>query len=144
MAHWRNIGAVQSIAAGRTQLWHITYGNGHDFGVVVAAPNLHDAGAELIAFDRGVLARAVGEELGSQTVYTVKIRNAGSSGIRYNLNIGDWQNDAGAQAPAAVRVRQLPPGVGGVAVNPPVVIARRAKKKGARKAARKRKAVRRR
>ena len=142
MAHWRSIGAVQSIAAGRTQVWHITYGTGRDVGVVVAAPNLHDTGAELIAFDRGVLARAVGEELGSQTVYTVKIRNAGSSGINYNLNIGDWQNDVGAQAPTAVRVRQLPPGLGGVVVGPPLVLARRAKNKGARKAARKRKAPR--
>jgi hypothetical protein len=109
------------------------YGNGLDVGVVVAAPNLHEANVELIAFDQGVVARPVGEELSTQTHYGVKIRNAGASGIRYNLNIGDWQPEGG-QAPVAVRVTQLPPGVGGVLVQPSTAIAakRRAKRGGGR------------
>lgn len=138
MALWRDIGAVETIAAGRTHLWRITYGNGRDVGVVVGAPNLHQfvANVELIALDQGVFARASSEELGTQTHYTVKIRNAGTSGIRYNLNVGDWQPDGG-DPPAAVRMRQLRPEV----ADPPTTVlaaARRAKKKRARKAARRR------
>ena len=144
MALWRDIGAVETIGAGRTQLWRITYGNGRDVGVVVGAPNLHQfaANVELIALDYGVFARASGEELGTQTHYTVKIRNAGTSGIRYNLNVGDWQPDAG-DPPAAVRIRQLRPEV---ADTPSGVLAaaRRAKKKRPAGGARKRKAARRR
>lgn len=138
MAHWRNIGAVQSLAGGRTQLWHITYANGRDVGVVVAAPNLHETGPELIALDQGVLARAAGEELGSQTVYTVRIRNAGSSGINYNLNIGDWQPEPGAQAPTAVRVRLLPPVVVGGVLTTAIAAKKRAKRAGAKKRAKRR------
>jgi len=131
MAHWRNIGAVQTLAGGRAHLWNITYGNGRDVGVVVAAPNLQElgAGVELIAFDQGVFATAVGEELSTQTHYRVRIRNAGSSGIRYNLNIGDWQPDVGAQAPAAVRVSLLPPfAVGGVVTT--AIAAKKRSKRG--------------
>lgn len=142
MALWRNIGAVETIAAGRTQSWRITYGFGRDVGVVVGAPNLQElvANVELIAFDQGVFGRAAGEELSSETHYTVKIRNAGASGIRYNLNIGDWQPEGG-QAPVAVRVRQLRPEV---AQPPTTVLARRAQKKRSGSGARKRKAPRRR
>jgi hypothetical protein len=139
MALWRSIGAVQTIAPGRTQVWHITYPNGRDVGVVVAAPNPSETNVELVAFDQGVFVRPVGEELSTHTQYTVKIRNAGTAGIGYNLNIGDWQTE-GAQAPTAARVKQLPPGVSDVVVQPTVAVARRAKKK----AARKRKAARRR
>lgn len=138
MALWRDIGAVETIGAGRTQLWRITYGNGRDVGVVVGAPNLHQfvANVELIALDQGVFARASGEELGTQTHYTVKIRNAGTSSIRYNLNVGDWQPDA-ADPPAAVRIRQLRPEV---ADTPSTVLAakRRAKRAGAKKRAKRR------
>jgi hypothetical protein len=145
MAHWRSIGGVISIPSGTTHHWQITYGNGRDVGVVVAAPNLHElvANVELIALDQGVLGRAGAEELTAQTHYTVKIRNAGVSGISYNLNIGDWQPDGG-QAPAAHRIRTLPPGAGGLGVEPSLVAARRAKKKRSSSAARKRKAARRR
>jgi hypothetical protein len=143
MALWRDIGAVETIGAGRTQLWRITYGNGRDVGVVVGAPNLHQfvADVELIALEQGVFARASSEELGTQTHYTVRIRNAGTSGIRYNLNVADWQPDGG-EAPAAVRIRQLRPEVS----DPPATVlaaARRAKKKRSGGGARKRKAARR-
>ena len=131
MALWRNVGHVVLIASGRTDQWQITYGTGQDVGVVVAAPNLQEINVELIALEQGVVARASGEELASSTHYTVKIRNAGTSGIRYNLNIGDWQ-PAGGQAPVAHRVRQLPVGVGDVVVRPPSAIAakKRAKRAG--------------
>lgn len=141
MAHWRNIGAVQTLAGGRGHLWHITYGTGRDVGVVVAAPNMHEfvAGVELIAFDQGVFATAVGEELTTQTHYSVRIRNVGASAIRYNLNIGDWQNEAGAQAPSAVRVSLLPGVLAGGVLTTPVAAKKRSKRKGgAKKRARRR------
>ena len=93
MTLWSNIGKVQTISPGVTHHWQITYGNGLDVGVVVAAPNLLDLNAELIALDQGVVVRPVGTELQSATHYTVKIRNLGSINIQYNLDIGDWQGD---------------------------------------------------
>jgi hypothetical protein len=133
MALWRNVGSVVSIGSGRTDYWQITYGTGRDVGVVVAAPNLQEINAELIALDQGVVARPVGTELQTATHYTVRIRNLGTISLRYNLNIGDWQPDGG-QAPAASRIRQLPPGVGDVVVGPATTIAakKRAKRAGGR------------
>ena len=138
MAHWRSIGAAQTIAAGRTQVWHITYPNGRDVGVVVAAPNPSETNVELVAFDQGLFVRPVGEELSTHTVYTVKIRNAGTAGIGYNLNIGDWQPDAGAQAPTAVRVSQLPPIATGGVLTTAIAAKKRAKRDGAKKRAKRR------
>ena len=128
MALWRNVGNVVSIASGVTHAWQITYHNGRDVGVVVAAPNPQEINAELIELDQGVLVRPVGTELSTETHYTVKIRNLGTISLRYNLNIGDWQPDSG-QAPQAQRISQFPPVV--VDVGPLIAFAARQRTKPA-------------
>jgi hypothetical protein len=91
VALWRNIGGVTTIVPGATHFWEYTYG-GRDVGVAIAAPNLQQAqiNAELVALEQGVVARQSADEGGPPIHYTVRIRNVGSAGIDYNLNIGDW------------------------------------------------------
>ena len=142
MALWSDIGNTQTIQPGATHLWRITYGDGLDVGVVVAAPNVRESqiGVDLVAVDQGVVtSQSTGLNEGAATHYTVNIRNAGSRQIDYNLDIADWQ-PAGAHAPTAVRVKQLPPGVVGGVLQPTVAIAakKRAKRGGLRKPANRR------
>jgi len=124
MTLWSNIGKVQTIPPGVTHHWQITYGNGLDVGVVVAAPNLLEINAELVALEQGVVVRPVGTELQTATHYTVKIRNLGTISIQYNLDIGDWQG-AGGQAPQAQRISEL-------IINPGVLTGFAAKKRAKR------------
>ncbi|HEY1287690.1 MAG TPA: hypothetical protein VGF58_05140 [Burkholderiales bacterium] len=109
MTLWSNVGKVQTIAPGVTHHWQITYGNGLDVGVVVAAPNLRlpQINVELVALEQGVIERQTsGDEQVPSSHYTVKIRNLGSTEMDYNLDIGDWQG-AGGQAPQAQRISEL-------------------------------------
>lgn len=110
MTLWSNIGKVQTIAPGVTHHWQITYGNGLDVGVVVASPNLLLAqiNVELVALEQGVIERHTsGDEQVPSSHYTVKIRNLGLTAMDYNLDIGDWQQGAGAQAPQAQRISEI-------------------------------------
>jgi len=95
MAHWRNIGGISTIAPGATAYWEYSYPpNGRDVGVAVAAPNMQQPqiNVEYLVVGQGIVQRQTTiEEGGTAIHYTVRIRNLGSIGIRYNLNIGDWQ-----------------------------------------------------
>ena len=137
MALWSDIGNTQTIHPGATHLWRITYGNGLDVGVVVAAPNVRESqiGVNLVAFEQSVVTdQSTGMNEGAATHYAVKIRNAGPREIDYNLDIADWQ-PAGAQAPVARRLEQLPPEV---AVQPTTVIAAKKRAGGVKKRAKRR------
>jgi len=95
MAHWRSIGGITTIAPGATAYWEYSYPpNGRDVGVTVAAPNAQQGqiNVEYFVVGQGLVQRQTGiDEGGTAIHYTVRIKNLGTIGFRYNLNIGDWQ-----------------------------------------------------
>ncbi len=93
MAHFRGVGGVATLAAGKTAHWETTYGNGLDEGIVVQAPNLLDESAtniEMVVLNQSVVLRPRGDG-SAGLAYRVAILNAGNGIMSYNLDIEDWQ-----------------------------------------------------
>ena len=93
MAHFRGVGGLATLAAGKTAHWETTYGNGLDEGIVVQAPNLLDESAtniEMVVLNQSVVLRPR-DDGSSGLAYRVAILNAGNGIMSYNLNIEDWQ-----------------------------------------------------
>jgi len=94
MALWRNIGGLNTIAAGATVYWEYYYPpGGRDVGVAIAAPNLQSANINVpLVMEQGIVERQTPVEEGAPEIhYTLKVRNLGAGSLTYNLNIGDWQ-----------------------------------------------------